>query len=77
MCQPVCLVWAALPQAGAEEAPELTPEEYEQSNCVKFLPTVAFAPPHKQAGAEEAPELTPEEYGRLVELVEQQEQGMR
>jgi vacuolar protein sorting-associated protein 13A/C len=31
-----------------------------------------------QAGAEEtAPELTSEEYGRLVELVEQQEQGMR
>lgn len=30
-----------------------------------------------QAGAEEAPELTPEEYGRLVELVEQQEKGMR
>ncbi|KAI7845241.1 hypothetical protein COHA_001284 [Chlorella ohadii] len=37
----------------------------------------AASPRTSQAGAEEAPELTPEEYGRLVELVEQQEQGMR
>ena len=30
-----------------------------------------------QEGGEAAPELSPEEYGRLVELVEQQEQGLR
>lgn len=51
--------------------------EYGRPAVINRLLLYLDSPFPLQAGAEEAPELTPEEYGRLVELVEQQEKGMR